>query len=150
RITAKRGEERYYGDCERYFDGPAHMTLSEPADTVLRTRRCFSTLALAGVHLEHAEFDAGYVSRLKSGDSETQKHFTAYFSNVIWLKLRGRVRAHHLIEEIRQETFARVLKYLESGKTIEYPERFGGFVLAVCNNVMLEVLRLESQQPHTS
>ena len=100
--------------------------------------------------MEHTEFDAGYVSRLKSGDLETQKHFTAYFSNVIWLKLRSRVRARHLIDEIRQETFARVLNFLQSGKTIEYPERFGAFVLAVCNNVMLEVLRRESQQPRTS
>jgi RNA polymerase sigma-70 factor (ECF subfamily) len=126
------------------------MTLSEPVHAVLSLPRSIGTLALAGAHLEHAEFDAGYVSRLKSGDSETQRHFTAYFSNVIWLKLRGRVRARHLIDEIRQETFARVLNFLQSGKTIQYPERFGSFVLAVCNNVMLEVLRLESQQPHAS
>src|SRR5260370_3633616 len=115
---------------------------------VLSRPRAFSTLAL--VHLEHAEFDAGYVSRLKSGDSETQKHFTAYFSSVIWLKLSSRVRARKLSEEIRQESFARVLNFLTHGKTIDYPERCGGFVLAVCNNVMLEVLRQESQQPHTS
>ena len=96
-----------------------------------------------------AEFDAGYLGRLKSGDFETENHFAAYFGNVIWLKLRNRVRARHLIDEIRQETFARVLKFLRSGKTIQYPERFGGFVLSVCNNVMLEVLRSESRQSRT-
>jgi RNA polymerase sigma-70 factor (ECF subfamily) len=94
--------------------------------------------------LEHAEFDARYLARLKDGDVRTEEHFTAYFSNVIWLKLRNRVRARHLIDEIRQETFTRVINYLKSPKTIEHPERFGGFVLAVCNNVMLEVLRAES------
>jgi RNA polymerase sigma-70 factor (ECF subfamily) len=96
--------------------------------------------------LDHAEFDAGYLARLKTGDMPTEQHFEAYFSNVIWLKLRNRVRARHLIDEIRQETFTRVINYLKSGKIIQYPERFGAFVLAVCNNVMLEVLRKESEQ----
>ncbi|HEY6391601.1 MAG TPA: sigma-70 family RNA polymerase sigma factor [Bryobacteraceae bacterium] len=96
--------------------------------------------------LDHAEFDAEYLTRLKTGDIETGRHFEAYFGNVIWLKLRNRVRARHLIDEIRQETFTRVINYLKSGKIIQYPERFGAFVLSVCNNVMLEVLRSESQQ----
>jgi RNA polymerase sigma-70 factor (ECF subfamily) len=96
--------------------------------------------------LDHADFDAEYLTRLKSGDIETERHFEAYFSNVIWLKLRNRVRARHLIDEIRQETFTRVINFLKSGKIIQYPERFGAFVLSVCNNVMLETLRSESQQ----
>jgi len=99
--------------------------------------------------LDHAEFNAGYLARLKTGDMETEEHFEAYFSNVIWLKLRNRVRARHLIDEIRQETFSRVINYLKSGRIIQYPERFGAFVLSVCNNVMLEVLRSESQQLRT-
>jgi RNA polymerase sigma-70 factor (ECF subfamily) len=114
--------------------------------TVLSQPRSFSTLTLTRMPLDHAEFDAGYLGRLKSGDFETEQHFEAYFSNVIWLKLRNRVRARHLIDEIRQETFTRVINYLKSGKVIQYPERFGAFVLSVCNNVMLEVLRSESQQ----
>jgi RNA polymerase sigma-70 factor (ECF subfamily) len=94
--------------------------------------------------LDHAAFDADYLARLKHGDPETEQHFTSYFSNAIGLKLRGRIRARHLIDEIRQETFTRVISYLRTGKTIQYPERFGGFVQAVCHNVMLEVLRSES------
>lgn len=93
--------------------------------------------------MDYAAFDADYLARLKQGDPETERHFTSYFSNAIWLKLRNRVRTRHLIDEIRQETFARVLKYLQSGKPIQYPERFGGFVQGVCNNVMLEVMRSE-------
>jgi RNA polymerase sigma-70 factor, ECF subfamily len=110
---------------------------------VLRPQRFFSTLALTGAPLDYAAFDADYLARLKYGDPETEQHFFAYFSKTIWLKLRNRVRARHLIDEIRQETFARVLSYLKSGKPIQYPERFGGFVQAVCNNVMREVLRSE-------
>jgi len=108
-----------------------------------------STLTLTGALLDYAAFDADYLARLKHGDPETERHFTSYFSNAIWLKLRNRVRARHLIDEIRQETFARVLKYLQSGKPIQYPERFGGFVQGVCNNVMLEVLRSESTYRQT-
>jgi len=99
--------------------------------------------------LEYAVFDGQYLAHLKNRDPQTEKHFTTYFSNVIWLKLRGRVRAAHLIDEIRQETFARVLKYLHSDRMIEHPERFGAFVLSVCNNVMLEVLRSESHHVQT-
>ena len=126
------------------------MTASELQRGFLSPRRAFSTLACTGAHLEYADFDADYLNRLKNRDAETERHFTAYFSNAIWLKLRSRVRARHLIEEIRQETFARVLKYLQSGKRIEYPERFGAFVQGVCNNVMLEVLRAETHHPPMS
>jgi len=100
--------------------------------------------------LDFAAFDADYLARLKQGDPQTEQHFAAYFSNTIWLKLRNRVRTRHLIDEIRQETFMRVLKYLKSGKTIQYPERFGGFVQSVCNNVMMEVMRSEFTHRQTS
>lgn len=117
---------------------------------VLRPQGFSSTLAFTGAHLDYPVFDANYVLGLKDGDPETERHFTSYFSNAIWLKLRNRVRVRHLMEEIRQETFTRVLSYLRSGKTIQHPERFGGFVLAVCNNVMLEVLRSEFTHRQTN
>ena len=114
---------------------------------VLRPQLASSTLALAGVRLDYAVFDADYLARLRHRDQETEMHFTAYFSNAIGLKLRNRVRARHLIDEIRQDTFARVLNFLQSGQTIQYPERFGAFVQAVCTNVMLETMRRESMHP---
>jgi RNA polymerase sigma-70 factor (ECF subfamily) len=117
---------------------------------VLRPQRFSSTLASAGVLLDYAAFDADYLARLRRGDHETERHFTSYFSNAIWLKLRNRVRARYLIDEIRQDTFARVLNYLQSGQTIQYPERFGAFVQAVCTNVMLETMRRESMHPQAS
>ena len=113
----------------------------------LRPQHLSSTLVATGAALDHAAFDADYLARLTHGDPETERHFFSYFYNAIWLKLRNRVRARHLIDEIRQETFTRVLSYLKSGKTIQYPERFGGFVQAVCTNVMLEMLRSESSHP---
>jgi RNA polymerase sigma-70 factor, ECF subfamily len=127
--------------------GNTRTISDEPHQIVLRPQRFFSTLTLTGAPLDYASFDADYLLRLKHGDPETERHFASYFGIAIGLKLRSRVRARHLIDEIRQETFARVLSYLRSGKPIQYPERFGGFVQAVCQNVMLEVLRSESSHP---
>ena len=129
--------------CRQTTRGPASRELR---NTAFGLEHSSSTLILTGMSLDHAEFDAGYLARLKTGDVDTEQHFVAYFSKVIWLKLRNRVRARHLIDEIRQETFTRVINFLNSGKIIQFPERFGAFVLSVCNNVMLEVLRNESQQ----
>jgi len=135
----------------RAGDGPPVPLESPKASCcLLRPASRQSTVALTGALLEYAVFDADYLVRLKGGDPETGKHFTAYFTNIIWLKLRNRVRARHLIDEIRQETFARVLKYLHSDRRIEHPECFGSFVLSVCNNVMLEVLRSESHHLQNS
>jgi RNA polymerase sigma-70 factor, ECF subfamily len=128
----------------------SYALAGELRPVVLRPKTFSSTLALTGATLDYPAFDADYLTRLKDGDHVTERHFTSYFSNAIWLKLRNRVRVRHLIDEIRQETFTRVLTYLRSGKPIQHPERFGGFVLAVCNNVMLEVLRAEFSHRQTT
>ena len=49
-----------------------------------------------------------YLERLRSGDFRTQEHFVAYFSELIHLKLRVRLHSPQDIEDVRQETFARV------------------------------------------
>ena len=89
-------------------------------------------------------FDEEYVRRLAAGDPLVERHFCAYFGELILIKLRGRVRSRELIEDIRQDTFLRVLKNIRANG-IEHPERLGGYVLAVCNNVMLEFFRSESR-----
>ena len=102
--------------------------------------------------LEVTSFDQEYLQRLKDGDSETQRHFTRYFGELLSIKLRNRVRSPHLIEEVRQETFLRVLLIVRRGG-IDHPERLGAFVNSVCNNVVLEVFRNESrstQMPETT
>lgn len=85
-------------------------------------------------------FDAEYVERLRSGDSETETHFTTYFGTLLGLKLRHRLRSSQLIEDVRQETLFRVLRIIQN-RGIEHPERLGAFVHAVCNNVLLESIR---------
>jgi RNA polymerase sigma-70 factor, ECF subfamily len=95
--------------------------------------------------LQFQAFDAPYVERLRSGDFRTQEHFVAYFSELIQLKLRARLRSPQAIEDVRQETFARVFAALRSSGGIRQPERLGAFVNSICNNVLLEQYRASSR-----
>lgn len=95
--------------------------------------------------MQFQAFDESYVERLRSGDFRTQEHFVAYFSELIQLKLRARLRTPQAIEDVRQETFARVLAALRNPGGIRQPERLGPFVNSICNNVLLEHYRSTSR-----
>ena len=95
--------------------------------------------------MQFQAFDAPYVDRLRAGDFRTQEHFVAYFSELIQLKLRSRLRTPQAIEDVRQETFARVFAALRSPGGIRQPERLGAFVNSTCNNVLLEQYRSSSR-----
>ncbi len=90
-------------------------------------------------------FDQTYLERLCSGDFRTESHFVAYFSELIQLKLRSRVKSPQAIEDLKQETFARVFAALRVGK-VRQPERLGAYVNSVCNNVLLEHYRSGSRE----
>jgi RNA polymerase sigma-70 factor (ECF subfamily) len=91
--------------------------------------------------VEQARFDQDYVRRLTEGDASIERHFTAYFGELLLIKLRRRLRSRHAIDDVRQETFLRVLERLRKKGGIEFPDRLGGFVNSVCNNVLLEWFR---------
>ncbi len=92
-------------------------------------------------------FDSGYLERLRGGDAETERHFVTHFTNVIRLSLRYRLRSWELIEDIRQETFLRVLNFVRSDRSLDHPERLGAYVHSVCINVMMELLRASTRHP---
>ncbi len=96
-------------------------------------------------HLDNQSFDADYLQRLAEGDPSVEAHFTAYFGRLLMLKLRSRFRAAHSIDDIRQETFLRVLQHLRQKGGLEHPERLGAFVNSVCNNVIFEMFRSHSR-----
>lgn len=95
--------------------------------------------------LQFIEFDAGYVANLRAGDLRTQEHFVAYFTELLHLKLRSRLQSPQAIEDVRQETFARVLDSLRKEGALRHPERLGAFVNTVCNNVLFEHYRASSR-----
>ena len=91
--------------------------------------------------LQFQSFDATYVERLWAGDNGTQEHFVGYFTQLLRIKLRSRLHSLHAIEDVCQETFARVLAVLRKDGGLRQPERLGAFVNSVCNNVLLEHYR---------
>ncbi|HEY0263109.1 MAG TPA: sigma-70 family RNA polymerase sigma factor [Granulicella sp.] len=90
-------------------------------------------------------FDAGYVERLRCGDEATEAHFVRYFSDLILLKLRSRLRSPEAIEDVRQETFVRALALIRSDKGIRQAERLGPLVNSICNNVLFEQYRSDGR-----
>ena len=95
--------------------------------------------------LTFQSFDAEYVKRLTEGDAVVEDHFVSYFTKVLVLKLRSRLRSPELIEDVRQETLLRVLQILRNKGGVEHPERFGAFVNSVSNNVLMEFCRTEKR-----
>jgi RNA polymerase sigma-70 factor, ECF subfamily len=95
--------------------------------------------------VEFCDFDEAYFHRLQARDPLTEDHFVAYFTRLLQIKLRSRLSSRQAIEDIMQETFARVLTRVRSETGIRQPERLGAFVNSVCNNVLLEHYRSSSR-----
>ncbi len=91
--------------------------------------------------MELFAFDQAYVERLRDGDPSTEHHFVSYFEQLLNIKLRARMLASPTVEELRQETFIRVIAALRKEGGVREPNRLGAFVNSVCNNVLLEFYR---------
>lgn len=90
--------------------------------------------------LDRHPFDALYLERLRAGDADTERHFYAYFNDLIRLKVRARGLAASL-DDIRQETLLRVVRTVRSANGLRNPGALGAFVNSVCGNVILETGR---------
>ena len=86
-------------------------------------------------------FDKAYVDRLRDGDSQTEGHFYAYFERILGIMLRARMLPPERIDDVRQETYSRVIAILRRDGGVKQPERFGAFVNSVCKNVLHENTR---------
>lgn len=95
--------------------------------------------------LQFHSFDAVYVEKLCAGDWQTQEHFVSYFTALLQIKLRSRLNSPQAVEDVRQETFARVFVTLRRDGGLRQPERLGAFVNSVCNNVLFEQYRSSSR-----
>jgi RNA polymerase sigma-70 factor (ECF subfamily) len=85
-------------------------------------------------------FDDAYLQRLRDRDFATEQHFVGYFSQLLLIKLRSRLRPTQAVEDVRQETFVRVLKAVQTGG-IRSAGGLGAFVNSICNNVLQEYYR---------
>jgi RNA polymerase sigma-70 factor (ECF subfamily) len=91
--------------------------------------------------VEFHTFDIAYLEKLRYGDEATEHHFVSYFSELISLKLRSRLQSPQSIQDVKQETFARVFKLLRGEKGVQQAECLGALVNSICNNVLLEHYR---------
>lgn len=91
--------------------------------------------------MEFYSFDEAYLQRLRQHDFETEQHFVAYFSKLILIKLRSRLQSSSAIDDIRQETFVRVLKAVRTEGGVRSAKGLGAFVNSVCNNALQEFYR---------
>lgn len=91
--------------------------------------------------VEFFSFDEAYLQRLRERDFPTEQHFVGYFSQLLLIKLRSRLRSSPAVDDIRQETFVRVLKAVRTEGGIRTAEGLGSFVNSICNNVLLEYYR---------
>src|SRR5271167_3207969 len=95
-------------------------------------------------YVELFAFTREYVERLRDGDPSTELHFVTYFDQLLRIKLRSRMLASEIVEDLRQETYIRVFGKLRDGE-IRQPERIGAFVNSTCNNVLMEFYRSSSR-----
>jgi RNA polymerase sigma-70 factor, ECF subfamily len=86
-------------------------------------------------------FDKLYVDRLRDGDPSTEQHFVSYFGQILGIMLRARYLSPERIEDVRQETYRRVIATLRRDGGVRQPERFGAFVNSICKNVLREHAR---------
>ena len=86
-------------------------------------------------------FDEAYVERLRNGDPATEHHFFVYFEKLLQIKLRARAIRSDNVQDLKQDTFIRVIAALRKKGGVRQPERIGAFVTSICKNVLLEYYR---------
>ena len=110
-----------------------------------QVERSGSEVYLCPGPVELYTFDDAYLELLRSGDRAKQDHFVKYFGELLRIKLRSRKLPAHVIKDIQQETFLRVLLAVRTGE-VRQPERLGAYVNAVCKNILLEYYRLQVRE----
>lgn len=91
--------------------------------------------------------DAVYVQALIDGSPAVEQHFASHFGRLLYIKLRRRLGRSADIDDVRQETFTRVLATLRNGPGLRNGSCLGGFVNSVCDNVLHERGRNWKRQP---
>lgn len=88
--------------------------------------------------MELFAFDDDYVRRLREGDPATEAHFSAYFRDLLLIKLRRKLSSSEAIDDLRQEIFARTFEKLTD---LQDGRKLGAFVNVIANHVLMEYYR---------
>jgi RNA polymerase sigma-70 factor (ECF subfamily) len=98
-----------------------------------------------GGRLQFIAFDASYLERLQQLDPATERHFEAYFRELLRLKLRSRLNSRQAIDDVCQETFVRVFALVRADG-VKHADRLGALVNGVCGLVLREHYRATGTQ----
>ncbi len=109
--------------------------------------------------MSSVEFGAGDVERLLAGDASASQAFAQRFSRLLRMKvqMRNGAASASYVEDVVQETLARVLTALREGR-VQDPDRIGAFVSRTGDFVLSESHRArrrfrpldEANDPHAS
>ena len=127
--------------CRSHAESPRPICFQSPTVAEI----LYPSLPMTGRTLQFHSFDSKYVENLCAGDIQTQEHFVVYFTALLKLKLRSRLHSSHAIDDVCQETFARVLQVLRRDGGLRQPESLGAFVNNCCNHVLFEHYRSSSR-----
>ena len=86
--------------------------------------------------MELYNFDDDYLDRLRQGDADTERHFVAYFEQLLSIKLCARMLPPDKVKDFSQETFIRVIANLRREGGIRQAKSFGAYVNSTCNFVI--------------
>ena len=84
-------------------------------------------------------FDAEFFAGLRERDPVIWTRFIFFFTPLIEAKLRHNFKNFATIEDVRNDTFIRVITKVDRDQ-VRDPQHFGSFVLGVCSNVAHEYL----------
>jgi|SRR5580658_4661450 DNA-directed RNA polymerase specialized sigma24 family protein len=85
-------------------------------------------------------YDADFLAKLRQREPATCTRFVFAFTPILEAKLRYKFRDRGTIEDLRNETFYRVLIQVDKNG-VRDPAQFGSFVRGVCENVAREHIR---------
>ena len=119
--------------------------ISKPIKAVKLSER---EVYLSQITVNLYPFDSAYLRRLQDRDPDTESHFVNYFTQLLRIKLRSRQLHAPMIDEVKQETFVRVLEAARTTDGIRQPDRLGAYVNSVCNHVLQELYRRQKREQH--
>ena len=89
--------------------------------------------------VDRFEFSEDYLARLRKDDDETWEHFYKFFRWRIRTKFRAQFR-WEIAEDLTSETIAAAVDKIRQGEP-EHGASLRGYVLSICRNKALEMIR---------
>ncbi|HEV3041710.1 MAG TPA: hypothetical protein VHA33_28350 [Candidatus Angelobacter sp.] len=84
------------------------------------------------------EFSKDYIQKLRSGDSDTEAHFVAFFGVLLHIRLRRRLASIGDVGNVRNKVLSKVLATIRSETGVDHAGYLTAFVSKVCSEVLRE------------